>query len=234
MEMSRNCLEVLINKGFRALAKNCPKLKSLALCCSLAITESAVLFLLEQCNVLEHIKLQAMQITNETIKWVVKHPTLISMDISSCSNITDIGMQVLADGCQLQRIVLSNCKITDQSLGSIAKGCKALTYVNLSGTNCTDTGVQMLTQGCSNITNLILSNCQITDLSMKIIAEILPNIKLLNVSRCETITDEGIKYLMVLEGLEELVIVDCPSIAMETLEAVPEKLPKLKITLYEN
>ena len=60
---------------------------------------------------------------------------LLSIDLSCCQNITDVGVSALGDGCdQLHTIDLSGCdSITDMGVSALGRGCGQLHTIDLSG-----------------------------------------------------------------------------------------------------
>ena len=84
------------------------------------------------------------------------------IDLTSCRNISDKFVSVLADGCgQLQSINLSGClNITDTGLSALGHGCRQLRSINL--TDCksiTKKGLSALGRGCSKLQTINLSGC---------------------------------------------------------------------------
>jgi Leucine Rich repeat len=76
---------------------------------------------------------------------------LLTIDLSCCWGITDIGLSALGRGCgQLQAINLNGCQgITDIGLSALSDGCGQLQLIDL--TDCqgiTDIGLSALSDGC--------------------------------------------------------------------------------------
>ena len=87
-------------------------------------------------------------------------PLLISIDLTRCSSISDVGVSVLAVGCrQLTSISFSNCsRISDIGLSLLAEWCHDLTSIEFNGCGgISDIGVSALAQGCPLLTSIGLS-----------------------------------------------------------------------------
>ncbi|KNC46467.1 uncharacterized protein AMSG_12461 [Thecamonas trahens ATCC 50062] len=94
-------------------------------------------------------------------------PNLTTLDLFSCSNITDAAVVAVAGGCpNLTTLNLFSCSnITDAAVVAVAGGCPNLTTLYLEYcSNITDAAVVALAGGCPNLTTLGLDNCSnITD-----------------------------------------------------------------------
>ena len=123
-------------------------------------------------------------------------PYLTTIVLNSCSSITDMGISAIAQGCpHLSTISLVVCRtITDTGIFDIAEGCPRLTTISLY--NCyriTDAGVSAIAEGCFHLTTITLDNCNhITDVGISAIAEGCPHLATISVKNCQSITDEFI------------------------------------------
>ena len=92
-----------------ALAKHCPLLEEVKLCCCSGITDVGIEALVRSCR------------------------RLRALDMSNCALITDRGVGILGSyGHQLERLNLSWCmNITDKSIVDVAHGCRHLEEVLL-------------------------------------------------------------------------------------------------------
>ena len=83
---------------------------------------------------------------------------LETLNIQSCTKITDNGIKYISDGCpQLTSINISNCReLTDISLLHLANGCSSLISIDISGTKITDNGLKLLVSQSSKLQNISL------------------------------------------------------------------------------
>ena len=136
-------------------------------------------------------------------------PNLQSLNLSSCSSITDAGLSEVASGCSnLQSLDIWNCSsITDAGLSEVAKGCSNLQSLNVS--NCgsiTDAGLSEVAKGCSNLLSLDISNCSsITDAGLSEVAA-CSKLQSLDLRGCTNITDTGLSE--VAKGCPNLLSLD--------------------------
>ena len=97
---------------------------------------------------------------------------LTSIDMSGNSNMTDVGISYLAQGCiHLQSInIEGSCsQLTDASLSYVVDSCRGLTSIDMSGnSHMTDVGISYLAQGCIHLQSIIIggSCSQLTDASL--------------------------------------------------------------------
>ncbi|XP_076067616.1 F-box and leucine rich repeat protein partner of paired [Oratosquilla oratoria] len=142
-------------------------------------------------------------------------PTLTSLNLSGCFNVTDEGLNTaFTTECpSLTHLNLSLCKqITDNSLGRLAQQLQNLEVLELGG--------------CSFITNT----------GLLLIAWGLKRLKSLNLRSCCFVTNQGIAYLAgqnqeSAEGtaaLEDLGLQDCQKLSDEALRHVSMGLHNLK------
>ena len=97
---------------------------------------------------------------------------LTSINMSVDSNMTDVGISYLVQGCiHLQSINIGgSCyQLTDASLATIGESCGVLTSIDMSdNSNMTDVGVSYLAQGCIHLQSInIGGSCsQLKDASL--------------------------------------------------------------------
>ena len=93
------------------------------------------------------------EVKSDSIWSIWEHrKNLLSMNLSGCQGITDMGVSALGDGCsQLHTIDLSGCRgITDMGVSALGAGCGQLHTINLGGCpNITDMGVSALRLKCT-------------------------------------------------------------------------------------
>ena len=138
---------------------------------------------------------------------------LKSLNLKSCRNITDHGINVLAlnhDGSpsdsKLESLDLQDCKLTDKSLVYVSKGMPQLKRVNLSTIKTiTDGGFKCLAQ-MPALEEIIVQKCDnVTDQGLAYLSEECQNpsnLKFLDMSFCSSVTDLGVSHIA--KGLKNL------------------------------
>ena len=87
----------------------------------------------------------------------LKFPSLLSINLTRCKNIGDIGVMTLGRGCaKLTTIDFTGCvNVTDDGISSIARSCPELTSIDLSFCwDVRDCGVSALAETPISVTNL--------------------------------------------------------------------------------
>ncbi|KAJ7553334.1 hypothetical protein O6H91_06G093900 [Diphasiastrum complanatum] len=123
-------------------------------------------------------------------------PSILDIDLSYCSNLSDLGIIALAQLSNLQSLKLVGChSITDAGLGCLAAGCKNLCALNLKGClGITDAGIAFIAANCKLLHTLDLSYTEVTEKGLASIT-ILDSLKDLNLVACNNVDDNGLEYL---------------------------------------
>jgi hypothetical protein len=159
-------------------------------------------------------------------------PQLQSLNIGSCYNITDAGIEALATGCpQLLSLNIGCCyNITDEGIKALATGCPQLQSLNIHGYNITDAGIKALATGCTQSQSLNTGWFgKITDKGIRALANWLPQLQSLNTGWFGKITDKGITALVTgCPQLQSLNISWCDNITTEGIRALANGCPQLQ------
>ena len=173
------------------------------------------------------------EITGDTFRGLCI-PSICSIDLRSCRNLTDDGVSALAEGCpQLSTIYLSDCvSITYVGLSALANGCPKLSAVILSdGRTLTDEGISALGQGCPLLSSIHLSYCRnITDVGLSALAKGCPFLKYISLYGCRNITDVGVSTLA--KSCPRLITMNlrsCGSISNNYFVALRNEYPHIQI-----
>ena len=123
--------------------------------------------------------------TDEQVQQVrIVCPNLKRLDLSSCEQITDAGIENLPFG--LKELDLSSCKqLTDEGIKNLPYGLKKLNLASCE--QITDAGIKNLPYG---LKELDLSSCeQLTDAMLK---NLPPQLEVLELLNCDKLTEAGI------------------------------------------
>lgn len=117
------------------------------------------------CPQLQHLNLANSKIRdNDLIIIAQGFPELQSLDLSECENITDKGIESIAQGCPLLRdLKFRNLDITNHAIRALAENCSQLTNLDLyECTRITDGALNALIEACPKLINLELGGCSST------------------------------------------------------------------------
>ena len=170
------------------------------------------------------------------------------LDMTSCSQITDVGIEGILSNCpKIRQIVLAKCtSLTDESLISVGKLGKNLHYIHLGHVSkyvsysplyhdaypwafsITDRGVTRLAQVCPRIRYIDLACCSnLTDLSVLELAS-LPKLRRVGLVRLPNLTDNAVFALGEKHaGLERIHLSYCDNISVAAIHFLLQRLHKL-------
>jgi len=145
-------------------------------------------------------------VTDQGVKFIVKGlPGLMDLSVHACNMVTDGSLMAVAELSAMRSLDISSCtQVSDKGIKAVV-GCLPLLHT-LHLKDCpklTDSGVQAVT--ClPNLKFLDCSGCyQITDQALEAIAE-MSNLQTLRLSHCPKVTDEGVAALAALPALHNL------------------------------
>ncbi|OAF64468.1 hypothetical protein A3Q56_07819, partial [Intoshia linei] len=175
--------------------KKCHKIKTLKLGYCKNITISGI-ELLGLSSTLSSIDLNSCNITDQCLSKMSNNKMLCDMNISFCSEITDLGVQKFSKQMEvLEKLDISHCmNVTDVSIKNVAFSCRMLTVINLAG--------------CKQLTNL----------SIQYLAGVCHYIQVINISGSLYITDKYLKQLPnKCRKLHTLIALYCRNITKKTI-----------------
>ena len=143
-------------------------------------------------------------ITDVTIITIASSiPTIISLNLSFCLQLTDIAIVELMKHCHaLQHIDLQACKITDEAISHIVHNSSQLQYANFNWCiQLTDNALQHLIDGpCNHLTDLSLNGCNLITsggIHEFLTTNVNNKMKHLNVSYCARINTYHVEQLRI-------------------------------------
>ena len=143
------------------------------------VTDETVGCVAQQCLLLESLNLNSCSnITDVSLRMLRSRNTLRSLNLRRCTTITDTGVATLRN---LDTLNLSGCRISGAALVSLARNCPALRALNV-GYNSQIRSVDALA-GLENLRELNVEECRITSVAL------LRHLRKLNVSENYEFTD---------------------------------------------
>uniref|UniRef100_A0A672JZI0 F-box/LRR-repeat protein 2-like n=1 Tax=Sinocyclocheilus grahami TaxID=75366 RepID=A0A672JZI0_SINGR len=229
-----------------SLSKFCSKLRHLDLTSCVSITNHALKALRwgsYKANLGWVICFDSVNNLDDTaLKHLQKHcPELMTINMQSCTQITDDGFVSLCRGChKLQMVCVSGCSnITDASLTALGLNCQRLKILEAARcSHVTDAGFTVLARNCHDLEKMDLEECiLVTDNTLVQLSIHCPRLQALSLSHCELVTDDGIRHLSSsVCGQERLQVVEldnCPLITDITLEHLKSCQHLERIELYD-
>jgi len=212
------------------LGQNCHDLQILHIRCCELITDNSIMSLVNKCHQLVSLDFYGVKLlTNLSCVEIARYcPLLEKINLTKCSSIGDYGIKALADGCPLLTTVeLSNTDVSDDGIVYLAEHCQ-LEKIILRYCNVTDNGIFNLIINSSRLIHINLGNCvHLTDVTVQNLKTYCPNLKLLNLCHCHLLTDVSCDILKTFFSLEIINILMCPLLSREKVYHICY-LPNLK------
>ena len=152
----------LTDDGLFAMARGCPRLRSM--CCerSLALTDAGLTALASGCRQLQKVVLTGNRQISDVGLIALVHgcPELHHVDLSG-TNVTDASIIALAQGCpNLLHIAYNSCSaVTAASLFALAENCPNLLLIGANGCEATTESIQAVLNCCLALEKMNMSNC---------------------------------------------------------------------------
>ncbi|GAA6065675.1 F-box/LRR-repeat protein 3 [Tachysurus ichikawai] len=123
---------------------------------------------------------------------------LQELDLSGCSNLTDVSITQVLRFPLLQRLsLIMLTEISDEGVASVALHCRCLTSLSLSGcSQLTDAGLARALPCLQRLQHLQLAYCNgITDRSLSLIVQHCRRLRTLDICMCRDITVSKVDFL---------------------------------------
>ncbi|EOY09588.1 RNI-like superfamily protein isoform 4, partial [Theobroma cacao] len=153
----------LSERSLQLVADHYQELESLNLTRCVKMTDSGLQQILIRCSFLRSLNLYALSsFTDETYKKISVLSHLRFLDLCGAQNLSDEGLSCIAKCKNLVSLNLTWCvRVTDMGVIAIAEGCTSLEFLSLFGiVGVTDKCLEALSKFCSNtITTLDVNGC---------------------------------------------------------------------------
>ena len=235
---------VELNKSIWAIARGCPKLRTISILRSSWLSNESVAFLAKRCKKLRTVKLYECDfITDEAIKAIANScPDLYELYIEGrlsydsdatphISRITDESFIIVGQKCsKLLYFFISHHNVTDIGIAALARGCPQLR--RFSAHHCpsiSTAGMIALTHGCRELRTITLYKCgRTTYNSLCSIAEGCPKLTSFTLRDIHFVTNSDISCIV--GGSEKLLYISlykCMRIDDTALIAIGSNCPNL-------
>ncbi|RMD42074.1 hypothetical protein DV735_g3044, partial [Chaetothyriales sp. CBS 134920] len=160
----------LTDRGIKSMAHNVPFLEGLRLCYNTALTDDALVELLQSSNRLTHLDVEEVELlTNSVLTTIAKAKcaqTLEHLSISYCEQMGDLGTLPLIKACpKIESLVLDNTRISDLTLIEAARQVRKRGSTTKKTARPTR-GLELVVFDCANVTwagvrEVLQSNCRV-------------------------------------------------------------------------
>ncbi|KAL3685798.1 hypothetical protein R1sor_003820 [Riccia sorocarpa] len=151
-ELNLSGCKGITDKSLQALAKHCRGIQSLNLTRCIKLTDKGLISLLESCTSLQELYLYAVSsFTDDAFKKFSNVHELRLLDVCGAQYLSDEGVAAIAECAKLVSLNLTWCvRVTDVGLKALARNCKSLEILSLHGLlGVTDEGIEELAKSCS-------------------------------------------------------------------------------------
>ncbi len=229
----------ITDRSLTLIASSRHNLRGLALSGCKEITDKGVSQLAQKCHQLESLDFSGLrQMTDRSLKPLLeKNPFLTSLDVAGCKILRKSISEAIQSGLKLRHLNLSHSHTADTTsaiLEALATGCPHLQYLGLRGCSFEMSSLEACLRGCGALVYLDLSgNGYLADADSSQIAGFSPQLETLNLSFCK-VSDIGFKNILkACPALKKLDISSCRGITKNSLEAIPELVPRLQILTFQ-
>ncbi|TQD76841.1 hypothetical protein C1H46_037621 [Malus baccata] len=262
--------KMITDMGVGCIAVGCRKLRLINLKWCLRVSDLGVGLLAVKCKDLRSLDLSYLPITDRCLPSIFelqyledlvlegcfsidddglsafKHgcKSLKKLDISSCQNISHVGLSALtsgSDGCLEQLVLSYGSPVTLALADSLGKlpTCSNLSSLKVGiCLNITDDGIVNIGMRCSKLVELDLYRCTgISDSGISAIARGCPGLEVINIAYCKDITDSSLISLSKCSSLNTVESRGCPLITSLGLAAIAvgcKQLTKLDVKKCSN
>ncbi|CAH2061003.1 unnamed protein product [Thlaspi arvense] len=180
---------------------HCSALRSLSVRNCPGFGDSNLAALGKLCPELEDIELFALKGVTESGFLHLVQNSLVKVNFSGCSNLTDTVVSEISahNGWTLEVLNVDGCtKITDASLVSIAENCEILSDLDVSKCSISDSGIQALASSDKlRIQILSMAGCSmVTDKSIPALVRLGSTLLGLNLQQCRSLSYSTVDFLV--------------------------------------
>lgn len=227
------------NDCLKAIAQGCPKLELVSIKdCPLVGDQGVASLLSSSSLVLSKLRFQKLNISDFSLA-VIGHygRSLTSLTLSSLQNVSEKGFWVMGKAQGLKSLVslsIASCSgLTDLSLEAIANGCSTLKQISLRNSSAvSDNGLFAFSKSAESLESLHLEDCNWVTLYgvISALSNLSSSLKSLSLVKCMSLKDmpfqETSKALC--QALRSLSIKNCPGFGSSSLAILAKMCPNLR------
>ncbi|CAL1378600.1 unnamed protein product [Linum trigynum] len=207
--------KLITDMGVGCIAVGCKKLKLISFKWCLGVTDLGVELIAVKCKELRSLDLSYLPVTNECLPAILKLQYLEDLVLEGCFGIDDDGLAALQHGCKsLKMLDMSSCQnITHVGLSSLISGAGRLEQLTLAYGSSVTLALANSLKMLPSLQSIKLDGCFVTSSGLKAIGSLCISLKELSLSKCVGVTDDGLSSLVIKQrDLKKLDITCCRKI----------------------
>ncbi|CAH9105656.1 unnamed protein product [Cuscuta epithymum] len=182
VDLNLSGCKTITDQTLHLIADTYQNMESLNITRCIKLTDSGLQRILLKCASLQSLNLYALSVfTDEAYKKISLLPHLKFLDLCGAQNLTDDGLSCIAHCKKLLSLNLTWCvRVTDIGVIAIAQGCISLEFLSLFGiVGVTDKSLEALASSCSKtLTTLDVNGCiGIKNRTRDQLLKMFPNLK---------------------------------------------------------
>ncbi|KAM7263034.1 hypothetical protein ACFE04_000717 [Oxalis oulophora] len=210
-----NRCKLVSDMGIGCIAVGCRKLKSLSLKWCLAVGDLGVGLVAVKCKDIRSFDLSFLPITNKCLPPILNLQHLEDLVLEGCYGIDDDSLAILKHGSKsLKTLDISSCQnISHIGLSSLVSESGGLQQLILAHGFPVTLALADSLEKLSMLQSIKLDDCMVTTTGLKAIANCFESLRELSLSKCSGVTDEGLSSLVTRhKNLKRLDITCCRKI----------------------
>lgn len=187
--MGSGC-SAITDESLVALGSNCPRLRCINMHACSNITDVGVMAL-AICPLVEIDLCFCEHVTDVGLMALARRcPDLVRIDCVHCIKFTDVGVMELARQCgRLECVDISYCQgISEASVIALAERCARLVLLDVWGCRITDESLLSLAKHTLGLKTIYISDSEITEKGMDVLAAGCHQLMSIDILHCENIT----------------------------------------------
>lgn len=222
--------KLITDIGIGCIAVGCKKLKLINLKWCLSVGDLGVGLIAVKCKEIQSLDLSYLPITTKCLPSILKLQHLESLMLEGCFGIDDDSLALLQQGCNtLELLDMSSCQnVSHVGISLLTSGTRSLRKLTLAyGTPVTLALADSL-QKLSSLQSIKLDGCLVTCSGLKAMGNWCVSLKEISLSKCVGVTDEGLCSLVTKhKDLRKLDITCCRKITRVSITHVTNSCTSL-------
>ncbi|PSS23858.1 F-box/LRR-repeat protein [Actinidia chinensis var. chinensis] len=222
--------KLITDMGIGCIAVGCRKLRLISLKWCLGVGDLGVNLVAVKCKEIRSLDISYLPITNKCLPSILKLQYLEDLVLEGCFGIDDDSLAVLKQGCKsLESLDMSSCQnVSHVGLSSLTSGAASLRQLILAyGFPVTPALADSL-QKLSTLQSIKLDCCPVTCSGLKAIGNWCVSLREISLSKCMGVTDEGLSSLVTKhKNLRKLDITCCRKITHVSIARITNSCTSL-------
>ncbi|KAF4401355.1 hypothetical protein G4B88_001549 [Cannabis sativa] len=192
--------KMITDLGVGCIAVGCRKLKLISLKWCVGVGDFGVGLMAVKCKEIRSLDLSFLPITDECLPSILRLQYLEDLVLEGCFGIDDSSLEVLKCSCKsLKKLDLSSCQnITHVGLSSLTNiAGENLEELTLSYVSPVTSVLADSLRGLPMLQTVKLDGCLVTSAGLKAIGDWCVSLRELSLSKCSGVTDDGLSSLVI-------------------------------------